>query len=161
MFASGLAPGGQSRWGTQSGTPRSGRPTGAAQEDGTVARKRKLDLKKYKARLQEVRDELREELQRIEDRTAGRDRLNSDTAGEDFDEPGGDAAQETLERTQAMALGDNLRDMLENVNNALDSIEKGTYGVCDSCGKDIPKARLDIMPSATMCTTCRERLSTR
>ncbi len=126
-----------------------------------VSRKRKIDLDKYKERLEQVREELQAELQRIEDRTAGRDRLNSDMAGEDFDEPGGDAAQETLERTQSMALGENLREMLDNVNNALKNIEKGTYGICDSCGKDIPKARLDIMPSATMCTACRERLSTR
>lgn len=126
-----------------------------------MARKRTLDLSKYRERLEEQRTELHDELQRIEDRTAGRDRLNSDFAGEDFDEPGGDAAQETLERSQSMALGDNLREMLDNVNNALKKIEEGTYGLCDSCSKPIPKARLDIMPSATMCTTCRERLSSR
>lgn len=124
-----------------------------------MARKRKLDLKKYRERLEQEYEELRAELQRIEDRTAGRDRLNSDTAGEDFDEPGGDAAQETLERSQSMAIGQNLREMLENVSNALKKIDEGTYGVCDACGKDIPKARLDIMPSATLCITCRSRLS--
>lgn len=136
-------------------------PGRASQEENTVARKRNLDLSKYRERLEEQRKELQAELQRIEDRTAGRDRLNSDFAGEDFDEPGGDAAQETLERSQAMALGDNLREMLDNVGNALNKIEEGTYGICDSCSKQIPKARLDIMPSATMCTTCRERLSAR
>lgn len=125
-----------------------------------MARKRTLDLAKYKARLEEERRELQTELQRIEDRAAGRDRLNSDMAGEDFDEPGGDAAQETLERTQSMAIGENLREMLDNVNNALKKIEDGTYGLCDLCGKEILKGRLDIMPSATMCTTCRARLST-
>ena len=124
-----------------------------------MARQRKLDIAKYKARLEQERDELQAELQRIEDRAAGRDRLNSDTAGEDFDEPGGDAAQETLERTQAMAIGENLREMLENINNALRKIEEGTYGICDACGKEILKGRLDIMPSATMCTQCRARLS--
>lgn len=126
-----------------------------------MARKRKIDLEKSRERLEELRAELTTEIQRIEDRTSGRDPLNSDTAGEDFDEPGGDAAQETLERTQAMALGENLRDMLENVHNALQRVEEGTYGTCEVCGCDIPKARLDIMPSATMCTKCRERLSPR
>ena len=126
-----------------------------------MARKRKLDLAKFKERLEEERQDLLTALQRIEDRTAGRDPLNSDTAGEDFDEPGGDAAQETLERTQSMAIGENLREMLDKVNSALERIDGGTYGICDACGKDIPKARLEIMPFALMCTACRERLSSR
>ena len=124
-----------------------------------MPRQRKLEIDKFKERLEQEQRELQVELQRIEDRTAGRDRLNSDTAGEDFDEPGGDAAQETLERSQAMALGENLREMLENVESALKKLDEGTYGVCDSCGKDIPKGRLDLMPSATMCITCRSRLT--
>ena len=126
-----------------------------------VSRKRKLDQDKYRERLMQEQAELQDKLQRIEDRTAGRDRLNSDTAGEDFDEPGGDAAQETLERSQSMALGENLREMLENIAIAITKVDEGTYGVCESCGKDIPIARLEIMPAATMCTTCRARLSTR
>lgn len=133
----------------------------ASQEDSKVARKRSLDMEKFRERLEETRDELVVELQRIEDRASGRDPLNSDTAGEDFDEPGGDAAQETLERTQAMALSENLREMLDNVNNALKRLDEGTYGICEVCGCNIPKARLDIMPFATMCTKCRERLSAR
>lgn len=124
-----------------------------------MPRQRKLEIDKFRERLEQEQRELQVELQRIEDRTAGRDRLNSDTAGEDFDEPGGDAAQETLERSQAMALGENLREMLENVENALKKLDDGTYGVCDSCGKDIPKGRLELMPSATMCITCRSRLT--
>ena len=125
-----------------------------------MPRPRKLEIDKFRERLEKERHELQVEIQRIEDRTAGRDRLNSDTAGEDFDEPGGDAAQETLERSQSMAIGENLREMLDNVGNAIKKLEAGTYGICDSCAKEIPKARLEIMPSATMCTTCRARLTT-
>ena len=124
-----------------------------------MPRKRRLDFEKFRERLLEEKANLEHELQRIEDRTAGRDRLNSDPAGEDFDEPGGDAAQETLERSQAMAIGENLREMLENVNNAMKRLDEGSYGICAVCAKDIPKARLEIMPSATMCTDCRSRLT--
>jgi DnaK suppressor protein len=116
-------------------------------------------MAKFRERLVQEQEELGAEIQRIEDRTAGRDRLNSDMAGEDFDEPGGDAAQETLERSQSMAIGENLREMLENVANALKKLDDGSYGLCDACGKEIPKARLDIMPAATMCTACRSRLT--
>lgn len=124
-----------------------------------MAQKRKLDLKKYREALEAERARLLEQIRRIDDRTAGRDRLDSQVSAEDFDEPGGDAASDTLERTQAMAIGENFRDLLAYVEHALEKMDKGTYGLCDVCGKNIPKARLDFLPWATMCAECRKRLS--
>lgn len=124
-----------------------------------MAQKRKMDLTKYREALNAERDRLTYQIRRIEDRTAGRDRLDSQISAEDFDEPGGDAASETLERSQNMAIGENFRDMLAHVDHALDKMEKGTYGVCDSCGKPIQKARLDFLPWAAMCADCRKRLA--
>ena len=124
-----------------------------------MAQKRKLDTKKYREALEAERERLLEQIRRIEDRTAGRDRLDSQISAEDFDEPGGDAASDTLERTQAMAIGENFRDMLAYVEHALAKLDKGTYGQCDSCGKNIAKARLDFLPWAAMCADCRKRLA--
>lgn len=122
---------------------------------------RKIDLEKFRKRLEEKRDELLAGIKRIEERTSGNDRLNSDTAGEDFDEPGGDAASETLERSLSLAHADNARDELEAVLNAIRKIDKGTYGICDVCGKSIKKERLEFIPWATMCAECRSRLTGR
>jgi len=123
-----------------------------------VARQRKLDVEKFKQILIEERDRLRAELKRIEDKAAGRDRLHSEQAGQDFDEPGGDAATETVERAQSMAVGASLREQLDEVMAALEKIEKGTYGICDSCGKPITKKRLSVLPWATLCKECRSNL---
>lgn len=124
-----------------------------------MARKRKLDIEKYKAILVAERDRLRQDLKRIEDRAAGRDRLQSEPVGQDFDEPGGDAATETVERAQSMALGANLRELYEEINAALEKIENGTYGICDSCGAEITKKRLNALPWATLCKECRQGLT--
>ena len=126
-----------------------------------VVRKRTLDASKFKKRLEEKRDELVEQLRRIDERTSGKDRLNSDVSGEDFDEPGGDAASETFERSLTLAQAENTREELEAVLNAIRKIDKGTYGVCDSCQKNIKKERLEFIPWATMCTDCRGRMSGR
>ena len=99
------------------------------------------------------------DLKRLEDRAAGRDRLQAEPTGQDFDEPGGDAATETVERAQSMALGANMRELYEEVNAALAKIESGSYGVCDSCGCDITKKRLNALPWATLCKDCRSGLS--
>ncbi len=124
-----------------------------------MARKRQLDLEKFKEALLAEKHRLETQIKRIEDRTAGRDRLETMGSAEDFDEPGGDAASETLERSQAMAIGENFKDMLAHVEHALEKMEKNTYGKCDACNKDIAKARLEFLPWASMCAECRKRLS--
>ena len=124
-----------------------------------MAPKRKLDVKKHRQLLEEERDRLQIDLKRIEDRAAGRDRLHAEPVGQDFDEPGGDAATETVERAQAMAVGASLRELLEEVNAALEKMDNGTYGVCDNCGRDITKKRMDALPWAILCNNCRAGLS--
>jgi len=124
-----------------------------------LARKRSLEIEKFKELLEVERDRLRGDLKRLDDRAAGRDRLHSEPVGQDFDEPGGDAATETVERAQSIALGASLRELYEEVNAALAKIENGTYGTCDSCGKQITKKRLNALPWATLCKDCRSGLS--
>ena len=56
-------------------------------------------------------------------------------------------AQETLNGLQAA--------QLEKIDHALARIEAGTYGTCEECGVAIPAARLEVMPSATLCVECQ------
>jgi DnaK suppressor protein len=45
---------------------------------------------------------------------------------------------------------------IEAIDLALTSIETGSYGRCQGCGKDIPAARLQALPTATTCLACGE-----
>ena len=45
---------------------------------------------------------------------------------------------------------------LEQIEAALARIEQGTYGICEKCGKEIPKSRLDAVPWATLCVQDQE-----
>lgn len=47
-----------------------------------------------------------------------------------------------------------LKQSLAEVNEALDKISKGTYGICDSCGKKINRDRLEVLPRAKYCLEC-------
>lgn len=124
-----------------------------------MPRKRKLDLDKFKEQLLEEKERLQAHIKRLDDRTSGRDRLNRDTPSRDFDELGGDAASETAERGQVQAVNENFREILDSVNAALDKMDKGTYGICDRCGKNITKARLEFLPYASLCKKCARELS--
>jgi DnaK suppressor protein len=68
-----------------------------------------------------------------------------------------DAGTKAFEREQELALTQNARDLLHQGERALARIDAGTYGVCESCGKPIGKARLLAFPRATLCVPCKQR----
>ena len=68
-----------------------------------------------------------------------------------------DASSKLFEREHELALSNNTRELLEQTEHALARIEAGTYGVCESCGKPIGKARLQAFPRATLCVACKQR----
>lgn len=51
-----------------------------------------------------------------------------------------------------------LQKKLDLVRLAIDKINKGKYGECDSCKKAIPQARLKLLPEARYCIACERRL---
>jgi DnaK suppressor protein len=44
-----------------------------------------------------------------------------------------------------------------SVDEALRRLYRSEYGVCESCGKEIGKQRLDAMPQANLCVNCQEK----
>jgi DnaK suppressor protein len=50
---------------------------------------------------------------------------------------------------------DRERKLIKKIDEALDRIEKGEYGYCDSCGVEIGLKRLEARPTATMCIDCK------
>ncbi|GAA2574830.1 TraR/DksA family transcriptional regulator [Microbacterium binotii] len=48
---------------------------------------------------------------------------------------------------------------IQEIDDALHRLEDGTFGVCASCGRDIPVGRLLVRPTATLCVPCAERRS--
>ncbi len=68
-----------------------------------------------------------------------------------------DAGTKVSEREHELALTQNAQDLLDQGERALARIDAGTYGVCESCGQPIGKARLQAFPRATLCVTCKQR----
>lgn len=60
---------------------------------------------------------------------------------------------ETVE-AQILALEKKIND----IQNALKKMNKGKYGLCESCRKLIPSARLKLLPEAKYCIECEKRL---
>jgi RNA polymerase-binding protein DksA len=66
-----------------------------------------------------------------------------------------EADPEIVEREKTLALLNTLERKLDEVEVALRAAEEGKYGICEVCGNPIDPARLEIMPEATMCVSCK------
>ena len=70
-----------------------------------------------------------------------------------------DDATAAFEQARELALRQNLERTLRQVEHALRRFDRGTYGVCEQCGQEINPERLQVLPYATLCLTCKERSS--
>jgi DnaK suppressor protein len=68
-----------------------------------------------------------------------------------------DSSQVTAERGEVEALAAKLRDTLEEVQQALDKLAHGDYGICESCGQPIDPVRLEAMPATRYCIHCASK----
>lgn len=50
-----------------------------------------------------------------------------------------------------------LVNLSKRISDSLLRLKKGTYGKCDNCGKLIEIARLEAMPTATLCLSCSKK----
>ena len=71
-----------------------------------------------------------------------------------------DQASQSIEKELLFELSDNERMTLDQIEAALRKIDKGTYGLCESCRKPIAKSRLQALPSARYCITCQNSSET-
>jgi DnaK suppressor protein len=112
------------------------------------------------AELKEVRQQLQSDIDGLtadinEAESAIAERLG-DAVGDAGDDPA-DAGAKTFQREHELALTQNARELLAASARALARIDDGTFGVCESCGQPIGKARLQAFPRATLCVTCKQR----
>ena len=78
-------------------------------------------------------------------------------AGEGAGDDQADAGASIFGREYEMSLVANSRDKLDQVEHALERLDNGTYGICESCGNPIGKLRLQAAPRATLCLACKTR----
>ncbi len=66
-----------------------------------------------------------------------------------------DIASDDIDRKMIEALGSQDIKRLRLIDSALTRIQQGKYGLCMKCGRRIPKDRLEAIPYALMCVSCK------
>lgn len=111
------------------------------------------ELKAMRANLSKELERLRVDLAKVESEMDSLIKDGGEGAGDDQ----ADAGNKTFEREHEMSLLINARDMVIQTERAIDRIDNKTYGVCEVCGSQIGKARLEVFPRATLCMSCKQK----
>lgn len=117
----------------------------------------KEKLQKFKSVLLEQRADVLSEIKRIEknDLNKSQREASGDLSGYSFHLA--DAATDDLDRRISFEMVSNEQQILALIERALDRIEKGIYGICETCGKEINLRRLEAIPYTTQCKKCRQK----
>lgn len=115
----------------------------------------KTDLEYFKGLIIKKKEELLSELGYLE--TSSMSSTSKDQSGDlsSYSYHMADQGTDTMEREMAFSLASREGRYLHHLNEALERIESGTYGICRSCGKEISKTRLEAVPNATQCIDCK------
>jgi RNA polymerase-binding protein DksA len=106
--------------------------------------------------LTEERKRLRQELTEMEQhQIKTEEKPVADVSG--YDDDLVDVATETFEREKGLALETSVQGILEMVEEALRRMRRGTYGICDGCGRPIDENRLRAIPYTRLCIKCKEQ----
>jgi RNA polymerase-binding transcription factor len=108
---------------------------------------RKQLLKNARERLLEMRRQVLREID--DDLKEGREGAKDD--GKDTY----DLASEERDREISFILSDREREKLQAIQEALERIQDGTYGICESCESEIAAARLEALPFTRLCVSCQ------
>jgi RNA polymerase-binding transcription factor DksA len=114
-------------------------------------------LDKLRKRLE---DERAKELQQAEELLAEAEALAVEREQGDtqFDEESGEGDTLSVERERDLALSASARQSVEEIERALERMDRGRYGLCERCSKRIAPARLEALPQAALCIECASRL---
>jgi DnaK suppressor protein len=108
-------------------------------------------------RLEAIRAELEEIKASVERQLAEHGApVGGDNIDLDVNEGFADSAQATTERAQLISLIEQLRTQHADVTKGLRRLDDGTYGKCERCGQEIPIERLEAIPTASLCVSCKQ-----
>jgi DnaK suppressor protein len=72
-----------------------------------------------------------------------------------FDEEGGEGGTANVDREMDLHLSAQARATVAEIDRALEKIAEGIYGLCEQCHQPIPEARLEALPYAALCVSCK------
>lgn len=111
-------------------------------------------LQHFKEKLLTEKERMTDTLKLMEENGSGEQDQYSSGELSGYDNHPAELGTAVFQITMNNALKVNEEYNIKQINNALESIEKETYGVCQACGRDIGNERLEAMPFTLRCIQC-------
>ena len=112
------------------------------------------EIRKFKALLLAKRNEILGNVICMEDETLRKSRSDLSSMPIHM----ADIGTDNFDQEFTLGLMDSERKLIVEIDDALQRIEDGTYGICQGIGKPIPKARLKAIPWTRYCVECASLL---
>ncbi|MEA2065248.1 MAG: TraR/DksA C4-type zinc finger protein [Patescibacteria group bacterium] len=123
----------------------------------TISHIDKKILEEIKKSLEERRDKIKTEL----DKFTKEDKYEHEKHKAIFPEFGDKNDENAIEIaafTDNLSIGKSLEYILRDIEDALQRIEKGVYGICKYCHEPISQERLKIRPVSSACVKCKKKI---
>ena len=117
----------------------------------------KPELSGYKEQLLALRARLRGDVDHMADAALKKSRSEANGDLSSMPIHMADIGSDNFEQEFTLGLIENEEEMLRAIDEALERIDEGSYGKCESCGKPISKERLKAIPHASLCIECQRQ----
>jgi RNA polymerase-binding protein DksA len=117
-----------------------------------------IDTERFRTTLLEERERVRAAIEYLHKETPGSLEDETEEIIGGNDNHLGDSATGTLDREIDYTLEENSEQVLQQIEEALQRIDDGSYGTCRRCGREIAPERLEARPWATLCIDCQREL---
>ena len=106
-----------------------------------------LDLEAIEAKLRERLGEIAAEIEELT-------KPPENASGISFGKRIGDGTSQAIDRFADVGVAQEIEPLKERIERALVKLKDGTYGTCDTCGKQIAAGRLIAAPESALCIDC-------
>lgn len=113
---------------------------------------KKAEIAKFKKELEQLRTQLNQLLM------GSTKEVRTPDEGSAYSQHQADKGTDDFDRTISLEVSGQEYKILNYIERALEKINEDTYGICDVTGKEIPIARLEAVPYATMTVDAQDRL---
>ncbi|MBV4427445.1 TraR/DksA C4-type zinc finger protein [Clostridium tyrobutyricum] len=115
-------------------------------------------LKSLKNKLKSQRDETCDLLEQMERNETIKSNTEMSSELSVYDNHPADSASSIYDKERGMAFQKNEEIIINKIDNALQRMAQGTYGICKKCGKEIDRNRLKYVPYAEYCIHCQDNI---
>jgi RNA polymerase-binding protein DksA len=117
---------------------------------------KKKDMERFKKLLLEKRVEVEERIEHW--REVALESNYKETTGDHsgYTSHMADQGTDAMEREKAFLFLSREEKYLQQINQAMQLIELGEYGICRVCGKEIDIKRMEVVPTTRICVPCKQ-----